>query len=436
MGAAVAASAALEARARTRAQEQSRRLAFLERASRALSESLDVDEVARRAVALAVPVLADGARIALCDGTRARTAAVAFRTAEGRTRIEDALREPEGWHEASPIARIITAYHNPILVPDIRLDAFVAVFQRSFPGALDTFHDLGIHSGLWAPLFVGEQLVGFLALYATRRLGADDLDRAQELAQHVSSALANARLHRRVQEALQLREEFIALAGHELRTPLTALELTAEDLARRATDPRTARCAGIILKQARRLERLASQMLDAACFASGKCLACRLAPTDLSVVVRDAAEAFGALLESRGCKLVLQADAPVVGRWDAAQLDELVSSLLDNAAKFGAGKPVAVTVSQVDGSAELTVSDQGAGIPPDRVAHVFERFERAVPASHYGGLGLGLFLAKAIAEAHGGALSVDNRPGEGVTFTARLPMAPPAEAGTDGRDGA
>ncbi len=114
----------------------------------------------------------------------------------------------------------------------------------------------------------------------------------------------------------------------------------------------------------------------------------------------------------------MKADAPVVGEWDATQLGCMVSSLLDNAAKFGGGKPIEVTVQRSCDAATLSVHDHGHGIPPERVPHIFEAFERGVSSTHYGGLGLGLFIAKAVVEDHGGMLTVDNRPGEGATFTA------------------
>jgi signal transduction histidine kinase len=125
----------------------------------------------------------------------------------------------------------------------------------------------------------------------------------------------------------------------------------------------------------------------------------------------------------------VRADSPVVGEWDATQLVQVVDGLLDNAAKFGAGRPVEVTVRREGGEATLSVRDHGQGIRPERVRHIFEAFERAVSSAHYGGLGLGLFIARAILEAHGGRLTLDNHPGEGATFTARLPLRPPAEGG-------
>ncbi|HEX8796065.1 MAG TPA: HAMP domain-containing sensor histidine kinase, partial [Polyangiaceae bacterium] len=99
---------------------------------------------------------------------------------------------------------------------------------------------------------------------------------------------------------------------------------------------------------------------------------------------------------------------------------KVVDILLDNAIKFGKGAPIVVS-AKADAQAEVSVCDLGIGIADDIAAAIFDPFGRAVPKEHFGGLGLGLFTAKAIVEAHGGSLAVTSRPGEGATFVVRLP---------------
>jgi signal transduction histidine kinase len=116
----------------------------------------------------------------------------------------------------------------------------------------------------------------------------------------------------------------------------------------------------------------------------------------------------------------------VVGRWDPSRLDQVVTNLLSNAAKFGAGKPIEIRIEQLGGSAQLAVIDHGIGIDPARRPYVFDRFERAaVPSSRYGGLGLGLYIAQSIVVAHGGTITVDSELGAGSTFTVTLPCSGP-----------
>jgi signal transduction histidine kinase len=116
---------------------------------------------------------------------------------------------------------------------------------------------------------------------------------------------------------------------------------------------------------------------------------------------------------------------PVVARVDRRSVERVVAALLDNAVKFGAKKPIEVVLQRTDSHAEITVRDHGEGIAPDKLPSIFSPFERAVPRD-YGGLGLGLFVAKAIVDAHGGELRITSQPGEGTTAVVRLPLKGPS----------
>jgi signal transduction histidine kinase len=147
---------------------------------------------------------------------------------------------------------------------------------------------------------------------------------------------------------------------------------------------------------------------------------------DLVSVVQDATERFSETLQHAHCPLTLHAEAPVVGQWDHVRLEQVVTNLLSNAAKFGAGKPIEITVDAQDGTARLEVRDQGIGIAPDRLPHVFGRFERAVSVREYGGLGLGLYIVREIVSALGGSVRAESTVGIGSTFTVELPRDRPA----------
>jgi signal transduction histidine kinase len=103
----------------------------------------------------------------------------------------------------------------------------------------------------------------------------------------------------------------------------------------------------------------------------------------------------------------------------------VVTNLVINAAKFGAGKPIEIRIERSGADARLAVTDHGIGIDPARRPYVFDRFERAVPSSRYGGLGLGLYIARSIIIAHGGTITVESEPGAGSTFTVTLPCSEP-----------
>jgi signal transduction histidine kinase len=129
--------------------------------------------------------------------------------------------------------------------------------------------------------------------------------------------------------------------------------------------------------------------------------------------------------------VTVHAPAPVEGQWDRTRLEQVTHNLLSNAIKYSAGHPITVTVEESPpGTARLVVEDQGIGIDPERLRHVFGRFERAVPASNYGGLGLGLYVVQEIVNALGGTVSVRSATGQGSTFTVELPCAPPVSDAT------
>jgi len=122
-------------------------------------------------------------------------------------------------------------------------------------------------------------------------------------------------------------------------------------------------------------------------------------------------------------------DAPVLGQWDHRRIEQVITNLLANAIKFGKGLPIDVTVSQSGNHARLVISDHGIGIAEEHLSKIFERFERGVPSSHFGGLGLGLAIVREIVTAHGGTVKVDSTLGKGAVFTVELPCDAPSVDG-------
>ncbi|HEX2574586.1 MAG TPA: ATP-binding protein [Polyangia bacterium] len=273
-----------------------------------------------------------------------------------------------------------------------------------------------------------------IALYKheTDRLLAEERARRQAAEEYHERLEENARERERLvtelKEAVRARDEFLQIASHELKTPLTPLQLQLDTLARALEkagiqNERLSKKLEMALRQARRLNRLVESLLYVARITGGH-LVLQSEDEDLSALVRDAAERFRGEAQAAGCALTVKADHPVLGRWDRQRLEQVLSNLLSNAIKYGAGHPIEVAVREENGQVQFVVRDHGIGIGPEALERIFARFERAVSVRHYGGLGLGLFIARQICEAHGGTLMVESQPGIGSTFTARLPRQP------------
>ncbi|HEY8210928.1 MAG TPA: ATP-binding protein [Myxococcaceae bacterium] len=235
------------------------------------------------------------------------------------------------------------------------------------------------------------------------------------------------RIERQLTEAVRARDEFLSIASHELRTPLTPMRLQLEtlrrSLERAAPDERVLERLDVALRQAQRLSKLVENLLDVSRIASGR-MSLELEQCDLAAVARDVAERFQDEAIRAGCPIELRLSEGATGLWDRSRLEQVATNLLSNAIKYGMGRPIEVAVSGEARSATVSVSDRGIGVEPEDAARIFRRFERAVPARHYGGLGLGLYIARQIAEAHGGQISVAGRPGGGSIFTVTLPRRP------------
>ena len=237
-----------------------------------------------------------------------------------------------------------------------------------------------------------------------------------------------ARMWRKAKEEVRERDEFLSVASHELRTPVTALQLQLQLLHRAAQRslelfPSLGDRFDTLERQTRRLALLVNELLDVSRMRLGR-VELRLEPLDLAEVAREAAGHVAAELARSGSPLALDLQ-PVQGRWDRMRLEQVITNLLVNASKFGGGQPIALRVEPDGEGARIRVSDRGIGISIEQQARVFDRFVRAVPAQNFGGLGLGLYIARQLVEAHGGKIDVASVPGEGATFRVELPLEPP-----------
>jgi PAS domain S-box-containing protein len=269
------------------------------------------------------------------------------------------------------------------------------------------------------------QLAGGWRWYLGRAVAERRADEVERWLGTFTDIEEERRAHEESRAAVRMRDEFLSVASHELRTPLSALQLqlqSAERILQSREAPRE-RLAGKIatsVRQTRRLGNLVDTLLDVSRLASGRLDLAR-ETFDLREAVRDVAERLSEELAQAGCAFNLEAPAAVIGHWDRLRMEQVLTNLIANALKYAPGRPIDV---RVDGSAEraqVAVRDHGIGIAAEDRARIFDRFERAVPATHYGGLGLGLYIARQIVEAHGGHIEVWSAPGEGSRFVIDLP---------------
>lgn len=231
--------------------------------------------------------------------------------------------------------------------------------------------------------------------------------------------------------AVQVRDEFLQVASHELRTPLAALRLQVEGLKAavgrgRAEPARLAAKADAAVRQAGRLDALVDGLIDVSRLGESP-LRLELEPVDAGEVVRAVVGRFAPAAARDGTELRVFTE-PASIRVDRRRLEQALGHLLSNALRFGAGRPIDVTLEGDDEHVRLAVADGGSGIDPRDEERIFGRFERASSWRHHGGLGLGLFLTRRIAEAHGGSVRVSAGRRRGAVFTLELPRGGPRGA--------
>ena len=398
---------------------------FLAEAGATLAESLEYQSTLKKLTHLVVPVLADWCAVHVVEDGAVKWVAAAHVDPSKQTILEEQVKADIGQVLPRHVVEVLET-KAPVLHTEV--DQSIVERYVTRPEVLPVVQAIGAKSSMILPLRAQGRFLGALTLASTtpeRRFGVSDLAAAEELARRAALAIDNARLYREAMEAIRLRDEFLSIASHELNTPIASLKLVSQTF----EDPAVAPSPGdfrkmmdIVSRQSQRLATLVSDLLDVAQIPAGR-FKLRLEKVELAALVQETVELFRGELARAKCPLALEAEAGLVGRWDRARLQQVVTNLLSNAIKFAAGKPITVRVTKVGQRlARLTVEDRGMGIPPERLSHIFGRFERAVSANHFGGLGLGLYIVHTVVQALGGTVAVTSVLGQGTTFTIDLPL--------------
>jgi PAS domain S-box-containing protein len=235
---------------------------------------------------------------------------------------------------------------------------------------------------------------------------------------------------------VRMRDEFLAIASHELRTPLSTLVLRLGLLERHALMGDMTQVQSSVIRakdQTERMRRLVDRLLDVSQLASGR-IQLELEHGDLGEVVKEVAGRFSEDASHAKCQLRLSVANGISTQFDKFRLDEAIGNVIANAIKYGAGKPIEVEAKTTDHKAMVVVQDRGIGIPVEDLQRIFGRFERTAISQNYGGLGLGLYIAKQVIEQHDGSIKAESRSGGGARIVIELPFVKNTNETEEGKD--
>jgi PAS domain S-box-containing protein len=405
------------------AEEGNRMLA---EAGEVLASSLDYETTLQSVADLMVSGLADWCVIDIVEESQLCRMAVAHADPAHRELALDYRRRfPPTASGTEGVARVIGT-GEALLLPEVTDELLQAVARDE--EQLRILRGLGFCSAMILPLRAEDRVIGALTLVASdcgRCYTANDLRRAQVLADRAALAVANARHFREAQEATRLRDEVLSIVSHDLRNPLGTILMSASfllDTLPEEEQPATVKQLRIIRRQVDRMQRLIKDLLDVARI-EGDRLPLERGPVLPRALVTETVEAHTGLATDGG--VTLRADVgdglPLLDA-DHERIIQLLGNLVGNALKFTpAGGTITVAASNGAGEVVFHVADSGEGIPAADLGRLFERFYQARQAKR-GGAGLGLAIAKGIAEAHGGRIWVESEVGRGSTFSFAIPV--------------
>ncbi|MDZ8183720.1 MAG: PAS domain S-box protein [Nostoc sp. ChiSLP02] len=298
---------------------------------------------------------------------------------------------------------------------------------------LQFIEEFQVRSLIAVPLIAHGRHLGALTICLTadshRHYTPADLAVAEELAHRAALALSNARLYHQAQEANRIKDEFLAVLSHELRSPLNPI-LGWLQLIKRGNlnAAQIAQAWETIERNAKLQARLVDDLLDVSSILQGK-LSLNVEQVNLATIIQAAIETIQLAAQAKSIEINTRLDSQIVSiLGDATRLQQVAWNLISNAVKFTPqGGWIEVRLEQIDGYAQIAVSDTGIGIHPNFLPYVFDYFRQADGATtrKFGGLGLGLAIVRQIVEAHGGTVWAESPgQGQGAIFTLRLPLMP------------
>jgi len=293
---------------------------------------------------------------------------------------------------------------------------------------------ISLLAAFWLARWIGDPLQRVVV--ASRRMPSAEVNSITPGGPHEVKELTRAfnEMNMRVQTSQKSQREFVANVSHELKTPLTSVQGFAQAiLDGTASTPEVQKqAAQVIYNESGRMHRMVLDLLDLARLDAGT-FDLQRAPVDLTALLNSIAEKFAPQARTGKLDIRVETASLPVFIGDGDRLAQVFTNLVDNALKFTpAGGSITLRAAQTSSGIQVEVTDTGAGISPEALPHIFDRFYQADPSRPGGrkhGSGLGLAIVKEIVGAHGGKISVRSEPGKGSTFTVSLPLTTP-EAST------
>jgi PAS domain S-box-containing protein len=418
-----------EAARRAAVHRAAARTEFLARASAALASSLDYEATLRTVAQLAVPEIADWCAVDIAEGAELKRLAVAHQNPEKvQLALELQARYPADPHSPYGATHVLRT-GNATFMARIPEPLIAASAQNA--EHLTLMRSLGMTSYMCVPLLSRGRTLGvltFVSAESGREYAEEDVRFAEDLASRAALAVENARAYEEIRRANRVKDEFLATLSHELRTPLNAVLGYARMMrSGMLDDEKRARALEVLERNAVSLNQIVEEVLDVSRIVAGK-IRLNVQPIDLAVVLHDASATVKPAADAKGVHLYTQIE-PARHRihGDPDRLQQVVWNLLSNAVKFTPrGGHVHVELIHTGSQAVVRVTDNGVGIKPELLRHLFEPFTQGDSSfsRDTGGLGLGLAIARHIVEMHGGTIHVESEgDGCGATFTVRLPVA-------------
>lgn len=234
----------------------------------------------------------------------------------------------------------------------------------------------------------------------------------------------------KLQEAIQIRDEFLSIASHELKTPLTPLKMQTQIIRKRVNegtfkdldDTKIHKIINVLESSVNRLTDLIENLLDVSRINLER-MVIRKEEINLKIVFERLFERYKSSIEMNKTKVYLSIEEDIVGHFDELRIEQVFLNLLMNALKYGEQKPIEINVKKVDYCVLIEFRDQGTGIAEDYHQKIFQRYERLDIHKNVSGLGLGLYITKEIIEAHEGSITVESQLGKGSIFRIQLPLS-------------